>query len=210
VHGFWYPYRNIFRLVEEELRVRPFTDWCPSAQYSPNGLEVTSPIFQVGCCGLFCYVGVVGWGGREGGRGWGWLIGVWVGGWVGGWLMDTIDAMESTPITHKTPTHDPSPPHTHPHPHPTQDVHTTHPLTLLPPPTHHTHNPTHTIQDMPRLPTPLGTFLYTRFKRLPWADRARCVRVLVCVFFFCVGVCVFGWGGVRYGRWMSVGWCVCV
>lgn len=27
---------------------------------------------------------------------------------------------------------------------------------------------------MPRLPTPLGTFLYPRFLRLPWADRARC------------------------------------
>lgn len=26
---------------------------------------------------------------------------------------------------------------------------------------------------MPRLPTPLGTFLYPRFLRLPWADRAR-------------------------------------
>lgn len=47
VHGFWYPYRNIFKLAEEELRIQPFTDWCPSAQYSPNGLEVTSPIFQV-------------------------------------------------------------------------------------------------------------------------------------------------------------------
>lgn len=47
VHGFWYPYRNVFKLVEEELRIQPFTDWCPSAQYSPNGLEVTSPIFQV-------------------------------------------------------------------------------------------------------------------------------------------------------------------
>ena len=39
----------------------------------------------------------------------------------------------------------------------------------------HVIDPTHhpTQKDMPRLPTPLGTFLYTRFRRLPWADRAR-------------------------------------
>lgn len=46
VHGFWWPYRNIFSLVHNDLGLDPFTDWTKSAQYSPNGLEVTSPIFQ--------------------------------------------------------------------------------------------------------------------------------------------------------------------
>lgn len=45
VHGFWYPYRNIFTLVRE-LGLNPFTSWTRSAQYSPAGLEVESPIFQ--------------------------------------------------------------------------------------------------------------------------------------------------------------------
>ncbi|MCL6436911.1 MAG: FAD-dependent oxidoreductase [Leptolyngbyaceae cyanobacterium HOT.MB2.61] len=45
IHGFWYPYRNIFSLVDE-LGLQPFTDWTRSAQYSPAGLEVESPIFQ--------------------------------------------------------------------------------------------------------------------------------------------------------------------
>ncbi|BBM99034.1 hypothetical protein MPTK1_1g18160 [Marchantia polymorpha subsp. ruderalis] len=45
IHGFWYPYKNIFALVDE-LGLRPFTDWTRSAQYSPAGLEVESPIFQ--------------------------------------------------------------------------------------------------------------------------------------------------------------------
>ncbi|MEB3337551.1 MAG: FAD-dependent oxidoreductase [Leptolyngbyaceae bacterium] len=45
IHGFWYPYRNIFALVDE-LGLRPFTDWTRSSQYSPAGLEVESPIFQ--------------------------------------------------------------------------------------------------------------------------------------------------------------------
>ncbi|MBL1177876.1 hydroxysqualene dehydroxylase [Pantanalinema sp. GBBB05] len=45
IHGFWYPYRNIFALVEQ-LGLRPFTDWTRSSQYSPAGLEVESPIFQ--------------------------------------------------------------------------------------------------------------------------------------------------------------------
>jgi uncharacterized protein with NAD-binding domain and iron-sulfur cluster len=45
IHGFWYPYRNIFRLVDE-LGLSPFTPWTQSAQYSPAGLEVESPIFQ--------------------------------------------------------------------------------------------------------------------------------------------------------------------
>eukprot|EP00903_Cladosiphon_okamuranus_P014042 g13058.t2 len=46
VHGFWYPYRNIFKLIEEDLKIDPFTPWTQSAQYSPEGLEVISPIFQ--------------------------------------------------------------------------------------------------------------------------------------------------------------------
>jgi uncharacterized protein with NAD-binding domain and iron-sulfur cluster len=45
IHGFWYPYRNIFDLVKE-LELDPFTAWTRSAQYSPAGLEVESPIFQ--------------------------------------------------------------------------------------------------------------------------------------------------------------------
>jgi uncharacterized protein with NAD-binding domain and iron-sulfur cluster len=45
IHGFWYPYRNIFALIEE-LGLNPFTDWTRSSQYSPAGLEVESPIFQ--------------------------------------------------------------------------------------------------------------------------------------------------------------------
>lgn len=45
IHGFWYPYRNIFALVKE-LGLDPFTPWTRSQQFSPAGLEVTSPIFQ--------------------------------------------------------------------------------------------------------------------------------------------------------------------
>lgn len=45
VHGFWYPYRNIFRLVDD-LHLDPFTPWTRSSQYSPEGLEVESPLFQ--------------------------------------------------------------------------------------------------------------------------------------------------------------------
>lgn len=45
IHGFWYPYRNIFSLINE-LEINPFTTWTRSAQYSPAGLEVESPIFQ--------------------------------------------------------------------------------------------------------------------------------------------------------------------
>jgi len=45
IHGFWYPYRNIFALTDR-LGIQPFTDWTRSAQYSPQGLEVESPLFQ--------------------------------------------------------------------------------------------------------------------------------------------------------------------
>ncbi|MGF1487649.1 MAG: FAD-dependent oxidoreductase [Prochloraceae cyanobacterium] len=45
IHGFWYPYRNIFSLVKE-LNLDPFTRFTRSSQYSPAGLEVESPIFQ--------------------------------------------------------------------------------------------------------------------------------------------------------------------
>lgn len=37
--GFWYPYKNIFALVDE-LGLKPFTQWTKSAQFSPAGLEV--------------------------------------------------------------------------------------------------------------------------------------------------------------------------
>jgi uncharacterized protein with NAD-binding domain and iron-sulfur cluster len=77
IHGFWYPYKNIFSLVKE-LELDPFTPWTRSCQYSPAGLEVESPIFQ----------------------------------------------------------------------------------------------------DEPRLPTPLGTFLYTKFKRLPLVDRLSALPLL--------------------------------
>lgn len=45
IHGFWYPYQNIFRLMRE-LDLHPFTPFTRSHQYSPKGLETESPIFQ--------------------------------------------------------------------------------------------------------------------------------------------------------------------
>nr|MDJ0636247.1 FAD-dependent oxidoreductase [Xenococcaceae cyanobacterium MO_188.B29] len=45
IHGFWYPYSNIFSVVKE-LKLDPFTPFTRSSQYSPFGLEVESPIFQ--------------------------------------------------------------------------------------------------------------------------------------------------------------------
>lgn len=45
IHGFWYPYSNIFALTDE-LGIQPFTPYTRSCQYSPAGLEVESPIFQ--------------------------------------------------------------------------------------------------------------------------------------------------------------------
>jgi uncharacterized protein with NAD-binding domain and iron-sulfur cluster len=83
IHGFWYPYSNIFSLVRE-LGISPFTPFTRSSQYSPAGLEVESPIFQ----------------------------------------------------------------------------------------------------DLPRLPTPLGTFLYTQFKRLPLSDRLSALPLLYAVVDF--------------------------
>jgi uncharacterized protein with NAD-binding domain and iron-sulfur cluster len=83
VHGFWYPYRNIFDLVKQ-LGINPFTPWTKSSQYSPAGLEVESPIFQ----------------------------------------------------------------------------------------------------DLPRLPTPLGTFFYPQFKRLPLSDRLSALPLLYAVVDF--------------------------
>jgi uncharacterized protein with NAD-binding domain and iron-sulfur cluster len=83
IHGFWYPYRNIFSIVKQ-LGLNPFTPWTRSSQYSPAGLEVESPIFQ----------------------------------------------------------------------------------------------------DLPRLPTPVGTFLYTQFKRLPLIDRLSALPLLYAVIDF--------------------------
>ena len=83
IHGFWYPYRNIFSLINE-LELNPFTSWTRSSQYSPFGLEVESPIFQ----------------------------------------------------------------------------------------------------DLPRLPTPLGTFIYTQFQRLPLIDRLSALPLLYAVVDF--------------------------
>ncbi|KAK1558399.1 hypothetical protein Q3G72_001903 [Acer saccharum] len=45
IQGFWYPYRNIFSLVDE-LGIEPFTNWMKSVLYSEGGLEVEFPIFQ--------------------------------------------------------------------------------------------------------------------------------------------------------------------
>jgi uncharacterized protein with NAD-binding domain and iron-sulfur cluster len=45
IHGFWYPYQNIFNLVNK-LGLKPFTPFTRSCQYSPFGLEAISPIFQ--------------------------------------------------------------------------------------------------------------------------------------------------------------------
>lgn len=83
IHGFWYPYRNIFSKVKE-LNLDPFTRFTRSSQYSPAGLEVESPIFQ----------------------------------------------------------------------------------------------------DEPRLPSPLGTFIYTKFKRLPLSDRLSALPLLYSVIDF--------------------------
>ncbi|WP_019506171.1 FAD-dependent oxidoreductase [Pleurocapsa sp. PCC 7319] len=83
IHGFWYPYRNIFDRVKE-LGLEPFTRFTRSSQYSPAGLEVESPIFQ----------------------------------------------------------------------------------------------------DEPRLPSPMGTFIYTRFKRLPLGDRLSALPLLYAVIDF--------------------------
>lgn len=45
--GFWYPYKNIFSLVNE-LGLQPFTQWTKSAQFSPAGLEViVSPLLTI-------------------------------------------------------------------------------------------------------------------------------------------------------------------
>ncbi|KAL9266100.1 hypothetical protein AKJ16_DCAP14576 [Drosera capensis] len=43
--GFWYPYRNIFSIVDE-IGIKPFTNWLSSAHYSSEGIEVVFPIFQ--------------------------------------------------------------------------------------------------------------------------------------------------------------------
>lgn len=45
IHGFWYPYRNIFNQISA-LGLTPFTRFTRSSQYSPAGLEVESPLFQ--------------------------------------------------------------------------------------------------------------------------------------------------------------------
>ena len=45
IHGFWYPYRNIFSLVDR-LGLKPFTEFTRSQQFSPAGLEAESPLFQ--------------------------------------------------------------------------------------------------------------------------------------------------------------------
>lgn len=45
IRGYWYPYQNIFNLVDE-LGIKPFTNWTKFAQYSAEGLEVEFPVFQ--------------------------------------------------------------------------------------------------------------------------------------------------------------------
>ena len=47
MHGFWDEYKNIFRLVEDELMLRDvFTDYALQGQYSPRGLEAVWPIYR--------------------------------------------------------------------------------------------------------------------------------------------------------------------
>lgn len=46
VHGMWRPYFNLFQLVQNDLGLRPFTDWTRSSQRSPKGKVVESPIFN--------------------------------------------------------------------------------------------------------------------------------------------------------------------
>ncbi|XP_047063958.1 phytoene dehydrogenase-like [Lolium rigidum] len=45
LRGFWYPYRNIFSLVDE-LGISPFTGWTKAAYYSPQGLAAEFPVFH--------------------------------------------------------------------------------------------------------------------------------------------------------------------
>ncbi|CAN1276379.1 Phytoene dehydrogenase [Linum perenne] len=45
IQGFWYPYKNIFSLVDE-LGIKPFTNWMKSAVYSSEGLEAEFPVFR--------------------------------------------------------------------------------------------------------------------------------------------------------------------
>ncbi|KAF8702458.1 hypothetical protein HU200_032835 [Digitaria exilis] len=45
LRGFWYPYRNIFALVDE-LGISPFTGWNKAGYYSPEGLSVEFPVFH--------------------------------------------------------------------------------------------------------------------------------------------------------------------
>lgn len=45
IRGFWYPYRNIFSIVDE-LGISPFTKPTRSAYYSPETMEVEFPVFK--------------------------------------------------------------------------------------------------------------------------------------------------------------------
>ncbi|KAF3340269.1 15-cis-phytoene desaturase [Carex littledalei] len=45
LRGFWYPYRNIFSLVDG-LGIKPFTKWIKASYFSPEGLEVNFPVFR--------------------------------------------------------------------------------------------------------------------------------------------------------------------
>ncbi|KAF5833500.1 hypothetical protein DUNSADRAFT_10187 [Dunaliella salina] len=47
IKGFWYSYKNIFKLVEElNLPEWPFTDWTNSGFWSPKGLVTEAPVFS--------------------------------------------------------------------------------------------------------------------------------------------------------------------
>lgn len=46
IHGMWRPYFNLFDLVLNDLKLKPFTDWTRSSQRSPKGKVVESPIFN--------------------------------------------------------------------------------------------------------------------------------------------------------------------
>ena len=47
-HGFWDQYYNIFRLLDEDLRITDdaLTGYAEQGQYSPNGLEAVWPVYR--------------------------------------------------------------------------------------------------------------------------------------------------------------------
>jgi hypothetical protein len=46
IKGFWWQYHNIYHLVQELGIEWPFTEWTMSSFYSPQGIQVESPVFS--------------------------------------------------------------------------------------------------------------------------------------------------------------------